>query len=110
MTRPRTALAVLVALLATGAASAGPPKLNAFDPPAARRGAENRVLAYGKELTGAELVLPFAAEVKREGGGTDSAVFKIKPAADVPPGAYPVRLRTAEGISNLRLFAVTDVV
>jgi hypothetical protein len=109
MTRLRIALAVLVVLLAASHAPAGPPKLNAFDPPAVRRGAENRLMAYGKELANAELLLPFPAEVKRESNGEGSAVFKVKPAARVAPGAYPVRLRTPEGISNLRLLAVTDL-
>ena len=54
------------------------------------------------------LILPFTAEVKGSGKG-ESASFTIKPAPDTLPGAYPVRVRTAEGISNLRLISVTDV-
>src|SRR5207244_3707571 len=33
----------------------------------------------------------------------------LKPAKDVVPGIYPIRVRTAEGVSNLVLFAITDL-
>src|SRR2546430_16217042 len=91
-------------------ARAGPPGLRDADPPAAQRGVESVVRFHGVGLGGGtELVLPFEAAVRYRGGGPQSVSFSIRPAADTPPGAYPVRLRTPEGISNLRLFAVTAV-
>ena len=44
--------------------------------------------------------------VKKNKGDPDTAKFTITAAADVPPGAYDVRVVDAHGVSNPRLFMV----
>lgn len=101
---------VLLFLVSNEQALAAPPRLNGINPPALQRGVEGSLQFYGKALdSGTELILPFAAEVRFDGGGNEAFHAAIKPASTVLPGAYPVRVRTAEGISNLRLLAVADV-
>lgn len=96
-------------LLVPSLAGADPPALMNIFPPAVQRGADNKLRIHCPHIDrGAELVLPFAAEVRGE-IHRETADFFIKPAADTPPGVYPIRVRTAEGISNLRQIAVTDV-
>ncbi|MBI1915841.1 MAG: pre-peptidase C-terminal domain-containing protein [Planctomycetes bacterium] len=100
----------ILLLLVPGASLPAPPVLKTVYPPAARRGTETQLQLVGGGFTReTRLVLPFAAEVRGGGSNSDVAVFSLKPAADTPPGVYPVRVQTAEGISNLRLIAVTDV-
>lgn len=100
---------VILALLVPAPLVAGPPGLRTIFPPAAQRGVESELRVDGADMVPAtELLLPFPAEVRGAGAGKESARFTVKPGKDVPPGVYPVRLRTPAGISNLRLLAVTD--
>lgn len=107
---------------AGAAATAGSPGLNTIDPSAAERGVESRLELNGVDLRHAtELVVPFAAEVKiataptadksasRPSFVSESIRISLTPAADVAPGIYPIRVRTPEGISNLRLIEITDL-
>src|SRR5687768_3880461 len=107
MTRTLAALLLTMPALAL----ADPPGLRELNPPAFQRGVANDVRIYGSALTkDVELILPFAAEVRGGGNNGESATFQIKPAANVPIGVYPVRVRTPDGgISNLRLINVVDV-
>jgi hypothetical protein len=97
-------------LLFASAAQAAPPGLRDVFPPALQRGVDNDVQIIAVHLAkGTEIVAPFAFEVKGGfGGSAEVCRFTIKPAADTPPGIYPVRLRTSAGISNLRLLLVTE--
>lgn len=97
-------LAGIAVTLLPGVLLSAPPELSEIVPPAAQRGVESNLQFVGVGVKEAELLLPFAAEVR--GGG--SATFTVKPAPDTPPGVYPVRLRTPEGITNLRLLNITD--
>src|SRR5687768_11633833 len=97
-------------LLVPCLAPAAPPVLSNVYPPAAQRGADNELRIIGDGFVAGketELVLPFAAEVRGQANHREVGTFTIKPAADTPPGVYPLRVRTPEGISNLRLFAIT---
>lgn len=108
----RCVVAILsgLAVIAVTPAVAEPPQINAIAPPVAQRGVESSLRFFGRHLAGpVELIAPFAARVKPDGNGNEYAGFVIEPDATTPPGVYPVRLRSAGGVSNLRLLAVTDV-
>jgi hypothetical protein len=124
------AAAFLVLLLASGArAEYGPPRLASVFPLGAKQGAEVVVEVQGSSLdapTGlyfshagikAELIASDAPKDdkdkdKGKGGkrGADGKPlkFKVRVAADVPPGDYDVRFSGKEGISNPRTFVVSD--
>ncbi len=103
-------LAIAVALLFADAVLSAPPALKTVFPPALQRGVENEIAVHGSDLVrDTKLLVPFAAEIRGGGGSSESASFTIKPAGDVSPGIYPVRVRTPDGISNLRLVTVTDM-
>lgn len=103
-------MAVLGWLASTDLALSAPPRINTIYSPAVQRGVENALQIVGKELnTSAELLIPFAAEVRVTGGGQEAINVSLKPSLDASPGVYPVRIRTAEGVSNLRLLAVGDL-
>src|SRR5438874_6181459 len=105
----RTPLTLIVLGYLSGVSPAAPPRLNEVNPPAVRRGVDNAVQLIGKDFArGAELVFPFSAEVRGDAGSAEAASFAVKPAPQTPPGVYPVRLRTPDGISNLRLILITD--
>jgi hypothetical protein len=96
--------------LGARASAAGPPGLQTIFPPAVQRGVENEIRVFGRDLASEiELHLPFAAEIRGGGNSSEAARFTIKPASDVAPGTYPVRVRTPDGISNLRFITVVDV-
>lgn len=105
-----SAIAVLILTGGSLNAWAAPPKIGAIHPPAIQRGVGGTLQFGGKELAGApELILPFSAEVRIEGGGKEAFNVQVIPSPGTPTGVYPVRVRTDEGISNLRLLNVTDV-
>ena len=102
---------IAIALLALcGRAAATPPSIRSHFPSAGQIGAETRLQIIGKDLgSDAHLVLPFAADVKLTSSSAEQATFLMKPAKDTVPGVYPVRARTSGGLSNLVLFAITDL-
>src|SRR5688572_19297050 len=104
------ALAFVFALLGRPApVTAEPPELRTVFPPGLQRDVEAKVQFIGRHFTpGMELVLPFAAEVRQEGGSTELTTFVIKP-KETPTGLYPVRLRSAGGLSNMLLLSVDDL-
>jgi hypothetical protein len=114
---PRSTLAIrllaggLAAILVSASAWGGEPRINTVYPPTFERGVATSVQIVGKELaTATELSVPFQAEIsKTSGGNVEVVTFSIKPAPKTPPGVYPLRVVSQEGISNLRLIAVTTV-
>lgn len=101
---------IVLLCLAPAMAESAAPRIGGINPPVVQRGVEGTLQVYGKELAPeAELILPFAAECRTSGGGKEAVNVTVKPAATTTPGVYPVRLRTADGISNLRLLVVADV-
>src|SRR5262245_48474457 len=103
-------IAALIFLCGPQAAWSGPPRINTIDPPAVQRGVEGRLQFTGKELDpSAELLVPFAFESHAEGGGNEAFNVMFKASSDALPGAYPIRVRTADGVSNLRLLVVGDL-
>jgi len=83
------------------------PLINTVDPPALVIGGRTTIQLVGKNLDGAtHLLLPFAAKVRRDPGGTESTRFVVDVARTVSPGVYPLRAYGPAGMSNLRLICV----
>lgn len=124
------AAAILVLLLASGArAEYGSPRLASVFPPGAKQGAEVMVEVQGNNLDAptslyfshpgirADLIDSDASKDdknkdkdkgKKRSGDGKPVKFKVRVAADVPPGDYDVRFSGKEGISNPRTFVVSD--
>ncbi len=101
---------LVLVLVWSAPVDAEPPGLRELNPPTFQRGVDNEVRVFGVGFTKeSELILPFKAEVHGGSNGNEAASFRIKPAADVATGVYPARVRTADGISNLRLVTVVEV-
>lgn len=87
----------------------GEPTIDRIEPPAARQGASIDVKITGTELDG-------AAEVFFERAGIDAAApavendktitTRLTVPADCPPGPHRLRVRTSDGLSELRVFHV----
>jgi hypothetical protein len=111
-----TRLCLAIAVIATSAMiacwsppAAAEPSLTRIEPPAAPQGATIDVKITGTELDG-------AAEVFFESGritaaaptvANDTALtVQLTVPADCPPGPHRLRVRTADGLSQLRMFHV----
>jgi hypothetical protein len=116
MIRPSMALVPpLLAALAIGMvttpAAADAPSITDIVPAGLQRGVAGLVTITGGNLQGnPRLVAPFEAEVVAapEGQASDAANWRLRLTvpADTPVGAYPVRVRTDDGISNPFLISV----
>ncbi len=90
-------------------ASAAEPSLGAISPFGAQRGNEVDVTFSGARLGDAQQILIYepGIEVKSLAAEGDSSVkVKLAIAADCPVGLYGMRVRTATGISDLKLFSI----
>jgi len=93
----------------TGRSACGEPTIDRIEPPAARQGADVDVTITGTELDG-------AAEIFFEQGRITAAAptvendktltVKFTVPADCPPGPHRMRVRTSDGLSQLRMFHV----
>ena len=98
---------VLVGALSTLAAS---PDVQAVLPRGAQRGTDAELIFRGARLADANDILfyePGIAVTKLESATAAEAKFHIQIAKDAKIGQYPLRLRTATGLSELRTFYVT---
>lgn len=105
---PCLALPLLLAL-ATGPLVA--PRVSSVTPPGAQRGTEVKVLFRGERLIDPQGVLCSrngleVVSVAAVGTRNDQCEAVLRVAADCPPGAHVLRLRTAHGLSNALLFHV----
>ena len=101
-------VAGLLVLLASPAVLASP-TIGRITPPAGRQGAEVEVAIAGSELEDAEQLFfeegrIQVVSVTPENDGRIKATLKIP--ADCPPGPQRMRIRTANGLSELRMFQV----
>lgn len=105
---PVPTMAILVVLAAIGSAAAAP-FIERIEPPGSQVGGEVTVSFRGRELEDPE-ELRFADRgiAVRELIPGDNGRFKARLAidADCPPGAHAFRLRTRDGLSELRTFRV----
>lgn len=112
MHRSRTWLTAMVTMLlpvVAGRAARAEPTIERIEPPAARQGAEIDVKLTGTELDG-------AAEIFFEQGRITAAAptvendktltVKFAVPADCPLGPHRMRVRTSDGLSELRVFHV----
>src|SRR5947209_1608320 len=110
MTRTLAGLALALAAISAGSAAAAPPTIKGTVPFGAPRSLATEVTFDGANLKGTpELVAPFGFKVEPAAGpNADAAHWKatITVAADAALGAYPIRVRTEDGISNPILFSV----
>lgn len=99
-----------VLFLGSSVAWSAPPEPRSIVPPGLQRGVETQVTLYGPGFgPGMELILPFSAAVKLTSASSEVASFTINAAKEVPVGVFPVRVRTAEGVSNMQLLAVHEL-
>ena len=102
-------LAALLALTLAASASAATPNVNAVRPQGAQRGTEVDVQLFGARLADAkDLVFyrPGIAMTKLKIVSDGQIIVTLKLAQDSQLGLHDFRVRTATGISELRLFSV----
>src|SRR4051812_22278998 len=111
-------IGVVVALFFTvvGGASGASPSLKELHPWGAQRGKPFTLTLVGNSLAeGAKIISTLPASftpltpVSKDGPGTkkqDELPFLVELRAESPVGLYPVRVNTAEGLSNVLLFSV----
>ena len=103
------AACLAVALLVGAPLLAASPTFNRLTPTGGQRGTELEVQLAGERIADAAGLLfyePGLTVTAIEPTGPTAAKVKIAIAPDCRLGLHAVRLRTASGISNLRLFAV----
>ncbi|MFO0905069.1 MAG: PPC domain-containing protein [Pirellulales bacterium] len=122
MLRTATAVVVLVIGLIASTAEAGSPRLLRVSPPGGQRGTTVEVQLVGRYLERPEELMFYEpgisveslekeptedADSRRERGGPATRVkVRLKLADDCPLGAHSIRLRTAQGVTDLQRFFV----
>jgi hypothetical protein len=107
---PSAKTAVAVILLTSGFALAASPVLQFTIPRAAQRGTEADLIVQGARLSDAKELLFYCRGVTVTSlTPVDAQHVKVhvQVAKDAKIGQYPIRVRTASGISELRTFYVT---
>ena len=105
----RSLLVAGLTVLATAGSGSASPTLARLEPPGARQGAEVEVRIVGTELDGAEQVFFEEGRVEVvsfEQDKDNSIKAKLRIPAACPPGSQRVRVRTVNGLSDLRMFQV----
>lgn len=90
---------------------AAAPVLKALEPRGAQRGQALQVTLVGDHLqAGAEIITTVPGSFSRLASAPEKAdsdlPLLLQLRGDAPPGLYPVRVRTEDGLSNVLLFAV----
>lgn len=103
----RIAPAAFLLALALGAQAAAP-GLNAVIPPGGQRGSTCEIELRGERLKDAQEILFYRPGITVTSLGVTNNVVKaaLAIAPGCEPGAWPFRLRTASGLSDLALFQV----
>ncbi len=100
----------LAALLLCEAAFAAAPVITELQPHGAQRGSAFKLTISGRNIgSGARVwsTLPASFTFLNDALAMDrGATFLVEPKPDTPAGVYPVRLETAQGISNILLFTI----
>ncbi len=103
------ALIVLALTILAPPANAVSPVIRSMKPVGGRRGTEVAVTLTGQRLGDAKEILFYEPGIKASkivAGKDDQITATFKIDADVQPGLYDFRLRTATGITALRTFSV----
>lgn len=100
---------VVAALLFCNALVAATPLLTALQPRGAQKGKTVTLTVVGANLdAGAKIITTLPGTLTPLTGSPKGLPFLLELKADVPTGTYPVRVRTAHGLSNVLLFTVGD--
>lgn len=106
---PRASLSILLFFACHAAVGVAAPTLSRIEPPAAQRGTEVEVHISGSELEEPQEVFfedgRIAVKAVTPDKGTSVKATLAIP-ADCPLGPHRLRVRTAEGLSELRMFHV----
>ncbi len=106
----------LAGLVDSAHAQTAPPAIASTLPQGAAPGQTVDVKIRGANLAGptqfwssfpVEAVLP--PDIAGNGTNAAEVTYRLKIPADAPPGVHGVRVVTATGISNLKLFAIDDL-
>jgi hypothetical protein len=97
-------------LIPAAALCAAPPLIRDLSPRGAQKGQPFTLTVTGmylEEVLGVDSTMPatFTSLTPEKNDGR-RAMFLVEPKADLKTGVYTIRLRTADGISNIQLFAV----
>lgn len=110
MLRKPNVIATCLGLALSVPAWAAPPEIKGLSPLGVQKGVETELTINGANLGGhPQLIAPFTfITATPEVAGSDAANWKIKLVVpvEVPIGAYPVRVRTDDGLSNPILLPV----
>jgi hypothetical protein len=100
-------------LLLTSAALQAQPLLTGLQPRGVQKGRPFTLTLTGKNLDGAKIRSTMPASFTLLASDRSSpmsegrtATFLVEPAGDLSVGAYPIRVETPDGISNIQLLAV----
>src|SRR5437588_2406707 len=106
----RTFPSILTLVLTCGVARAASPQLSQVTPRGAQRGTEADLIFAGARFDDAREILfydPGITVTKIEVTNGQQVKAHVQIAKDAKLGEYPLRLRTATGLSELRTFYVT---
>jgi hypothetical protein len=111
MTRPRpiVVFAIALATLVAVQPASATPTIARIEPAGAPRGAELEVVIRGRDLADPKELFFESGKIEVTAiEGVDGATVKAKlrVAADCPPGPHKLRVRTKDGLSELRSFRV----
>ncbi len=109
----RYAMRWMPLLLLTSAALQAQPLLTGLQPRGVQKGRPFTLTLTGKNLDGAKIRSTMPASFTLLASDRSSpmsegrtATFLVEPAGDLSVGAYPIRVETPDGISNIQLLAV----
>ncbi|PYV21656.1 MAG: hypothetical protein DMG27_20195, partial [Acidobacteria bacterium] len=112
----RPGLLFLMAVIAARPLSAVEPVLKDVEPRGGQRGKAFTLTLKGEGLaTGADLITNLPGTVSKLAPPRDVETpdtvlsYLIQIPEDAAPGAYPLRVRTADGLSNVLIFTVSDL-
>jgi hypothetical protein len=107
--RPAVVFAIVLGMLLASRPAAATPAISRIEPAGAPRGAELEVVIRGRDLADPKELFFESGRIEVVAlEGVDGATVKarLKVAADCPPGAHKLRVRTKDGLSELRSFRV----
>jgi hypothetical protein len=91
---------------------ATPPSVERLAPAAGQQGTSFDLTVTGAGLQNASEALLYSPEIqceKMEARSDNELILHLKTTADCPSGAHTVRIRSAEGISELRVFRISPL-
>ena len=100
---------MIAAVFSCGLLAAAGPVLTELQPRGAQKGKSITLTLGGRNLgAGARIITNLPAVLTPLTAGPKGLPFLLELKPDVPSGTYPVRVETADGISNILLFTVGD--